>query len=267
MTDKPIIWHFGLMAERWALGIHETPELPFIEKKIAQFGQPVLDVGCGTGRLLLVLLRAGIDIDGCDLSGDMLQYCRKKALGEGFHPQLVEQPMHTFEMRRQYRTIYICDSFGLAGSREKDLAALRGCYAHLQKGGALIMNIQAEYAFPEAWQLWLEAHRQALPQAWPQEGNRRITDDGNENIAYFRMVAIDPLEQSYTRQVRLEKRVGGAVVSSEEYSLRGNMYFKNEVELMLEIAGFDEIYVNGDYSDEPATAGHKELVFTAIKKS
>jgi 2-polyprenyl-3-methyl-5-hydroxy-6-metoxy-1,4-benzoquinol methylase len=33
----------------------------------------VLDVACGSGRLLLPLLRAGIDIDGCDISGDMLK--------------------------------------------------------------------------------------------------------------------------------------------------------------------------------------------------
>ena len=45
----------------------------------------------------------------------------------------------------------------------------------------------------------------------------------------------------------------------------GYMFFRNEVELMLELAGFREIAVLGDYTDEPATSDHNELVFIARK--
>jgi SAM-dependent methyltransferase len=265
MTYKPVIWHYGLMAERWAESINDVPELPFFEKAIARFGQPVLDLACGTGRVLLPLLQGGIDIDGCDISGDMLRYCRTKATHAGFSPHLYEQPMHAFEIPRRYRTIYICGSFGLSGSREYDLATLRQCHDHLENGGALLFNIQAEYTSPESWNLWLSETRQCLPQAWPKEGKRRMASDGSANIAYFRYVEIDPLEQSYTQQVRLEKWVSGEMITAEEYTLRGNMYLKNEVLLMLKAAGFREIIVQGDYTYEPATADHKELIFTAIK--
>ena len=44
MADDPLIWHHGLMAERWAEFNTETRELPFSLKQIARFGQPVLDV-------------------------------------------------------------------------------------------------------------------------------------------------------------------------------------------------------------------------------
>ena len=265
MKHEPVVWHYGLMAERWAEGINETPELSFLEKEIRRFGQPVLDVACGTGRLLLPMLRAGIDIDGCDISSDMLDHCRRKAINEGFQPHLNEQPMHIFNMPHRYNTIYICGSFGLAGSREKDMATLQRCYDHLHTGGALLLNIQAEYTSSESWSMWLQEQRHRLPQAWPKTGNRKLTADGSENIAFFRTVEFDPLEQSYTRQVRLEKRVDGILIVSEEYTLRGNIYFKNEVLLMLKLAGFDQITVRGDYTDEPASAEHEELVITAIK--
>ena len=88
MADEPLVWHYGLMAERWAEFNIDAPELPFFLKQIARFGQPVLDVACGTGRLLLPLLRAGIDVDGCDLSEDMLHHCRTKAARESFNPNL-----------------------------------------------------------------------------------------------------------------------------------------------------------------------------------
>jgi SAM-dependent methyltransferase len=265
VADDPIVWHYGLMADRWAEFITDTPELDFFRQAVKRFGQPVLDVACGTGRLLLPLLRSGIDIDGCDISGDMLDHCRRKAVSEGFNPGLFQQPMHAFEIPRRYRTIYICGSFGLAGSRDKDLETLRRCYAHLEDNGALLVNIEAEYTTAEVWNMWVTENCQALPEPWPEEGDPQLAADGSEHRAYFRTVEVDPLEQSYKRQVRLEKWVSGELVASEEHTLKGNMYLKNELLLMLKVVGFREITVVGGYTDEIATAEHEEIIFTAIK--
>jgi SAM-dependent methyltransferase len=265
MSDEAMVWHYGLMAERWAEFNTDAPEAPFFLREISRFGQPVLDVACGVGRVLLPIARAGIDIDGCDISADMLRHCQSKANGEELKPNLYNQPMHNFALPRKYRLIYICDSFGLAGSREKDLETLRRCHAHLEDGGALLVNIEAEYTSAEAWNLWLPEFRQALPQAWPEKGSARIASDGSEHYGSFRFTDFDPLEQTYTREVRLEKWQNGKLAAAETYSLRGNMYFKPELLLMLSTAGFSEISVRGDYTDDPATADHAMLVFTALK--
>ncbi len=265
MTDEPLVWHYGLMAERWAEFINDARETPYFLQQIVRYGQPVLDVACGTGRVLLSLLRAGVDVDGNDISGDMLHYCRKKASDEGFTPNLSNQPMHALELPRKYKTIYICDSFGLGGSREKDLETLKRCYAHLEDGGALLLNIQAEYTSPESWNLWLSETRNALPQPWPEKSDGRIAPDGSKHFGQFRILNFNPLEQRITKQVRLEKWTNGELVVSEEYTLRENIYFKNELLLMLKVAGFSEISLHGDYTDEPATADHAELVFIAIR--
>ena len=155
------------------------------------------------------LLHAGVDVDGCDISRDMLHYCRDKAASQGLEPRLYQQPMHAFDLPRTYRTIYICAAFNLAGSRDKGLAALRRCFAHLQDGGALLLHIMAEYAWPEEWEKWEPAKRKTLPEPWPEEGRRRIAADGSEYVERFRLVSIDPLEQSDVRQVRVEKWVSG----------------------------------------------------------
>jgi hypothetical protein len=65
--------------------------------------------------------------------------------------------------------------------------------------------------------------------------------------------------------VRLEKWSNGELVAAEEYTLRGDIYFKNELLLMLKVAGFSNITVHGDYTDKPATAGDAELLFIAIR--
>lgn len=239
--------------------------MPFFRRQIERYGQPVLDLACGTGRLLIPLLEAGVDIDGCDISPDMLHQCRRLAAARGLEPTLSAQPMDQFELPRAYRTIYICDSFGLAGSRAADLATLRRCYEHLEDCGALIFTVDAEYTDAESWDRWLPEARMALPEPWPDDVPRKVAADGTEHIGKFRTVALDPLDQTYTREVHLEKWLGGSLVADETYVLRGNMYLKGEILLMLEVAGFDAITVRGDYSDDAATAEHEKLVFTAVR--
>ena len=70
-------WHHGLMARWWAeFGEPEVAELSFYRGAIERFGEPALDLACGAGRLLLPLVEAGLDVDGVDLSTDMLAQAR-----------------------------------------------------------------------------------------------------------------------------------------------------------------------------------------------
>ena len=114
MTTEAQTWHYGLVAQLWAKFLLDTPELPYYQKQIQHFGQPVLDLACGAGRLLVPILQSGVDIDGCDISGDMLGLCRERAIQAGLAIQLYEQPMYELDLPRSYRLIYICSSFGLA---------------------------------------------------------------------------------------------------------------------------------------------------------
>jgi 2-polyprenyl-3-methyl-5-hydroxy-6-metoxy-1,4-benzoquinol methylase len=103
-----------LVAQWWAEFSEVQPtELAFYHGCILRFGQPALDLACGTGRLLIPLLQVGLDVDGCDLSEDMLVHCRAKAAQAGLTTALYAQPMHDFALPRRYRTIFICDSFGI----------------------------------------------------------------------------------------------------------------------------------------------------------
>ena len=265
MTDEPVTWFYGLIAERVAQFTPKPDTLPFFKREVERYGEPVLDLGCGNGRLLLPLMCDGVDIDGCDISGDMLRHCRDKAAAQGLEPRLYQQPIHALDLPRKYRTIFICSSFNLAGSRENGLATLRRCHTHLEDGGAIILDIDAEYTWHEGWERWEPAKRKTLPEAWPEEGIHRVATDGSEYIERQRMFSVDPLEQEMVRQVRIEKLISGKVVDSQEYSQHRTLYLPNELHLMLQYAGFRQISIRGDFTDEPATPDNSALIFSAIK--
>ena len=58
---------------------HLKHDVPFYQKQIDKFGQPVLEIAAGTGRLTIPLAENGVDITGLDLLDSMLVRAKKKA--------------------------------------------------------------------------------------------------------------------------------------------------------------------------------------------
>ena len=78
------------------------------------------------------------------------------------------------------------------------------------------------------------------------------------------MLEFDPLNQVVRRELRAEHWIDGELVAAEESALSINIYFKSEVVLMLEEAGFGEIRVTGGLDDREAQPYQDErVVFTA----
>jgi SAM-dependent methyltransferase len=264
MNERPQTWHYGLVARWWAEFNEPNPdELAFYRGVIERNGQPALDLACGAGRLLLPLLSAGLDVDGCDISPDMLAYCREGAAEQGLTPALYQQAMHDLDLPRRYRTIYICDSFGLGGRRDQDAAALGHCYDHLVPGGTLVFSHYLPNDDPKRWSYWLPDQRQRLPEAWPGAGTRKRAADGDEIELRARLLDLDPLEQRQTLEMRAELWREGRLIAREDRLLQENLYFCNEILLMLADAGFADVLVRADYSSREPTADDTMLVFIA----
>lgn len=265
VTTQPQVWHYGLVAQWWAEFNSAGPEIAYFQKCIERYGQPALDVGCGAGRLLLPYLRAGFDVDGCDISPDMLMFCREKAEREGFSPRLYAQATHELSLPRTYKTIVACGSLGLGGNRHHDIEALRRCYQHLDDEGVFVFDDHVPYKNAKTWQYWVAEHRRQLPEPWPQSGQRRRAADGAEYELRMRVADLDPLEQLVTLQIRVERWRDGKLEAEEENSLKARFYFKQELLMLLAHVGFREATVHGDYTEEEATAEHGVLVYTARK--
>jgi SAM-dependent methyltransferase len=263
--EQPQTWHHGVVAKWWAEFNLEGPEIAYFQKFIEDNGQPALDVACGTGRLLIPYRRAGLEVDGCDLSPDMLALCRERAEREGVTVNLYAQAMHELDLPRTYRTIVVCGGFGLGGDRAQNYESLRRFYEYLEPGGLLLLDNEAPYAEADLWKYWLKEERQAPPTPWRPPGERRRGSDGAEYALRSRVVDFDPLTQVVTLAMRADMWRDGQHVAEEEHTLRMALYFTHELLLMLERVGFTDVALRGDYTDDEPTAETEFVVFIARK--
>jgi SAM-dependent methyltransferase len=260
VSGQPQTWHHGLVADWWAEFNLEGPEIDYFGRFVAD-GQPALDAGCGAGRLLLPWLRAGYDVDGADVSADMVERARRRAQAEGFEPSLLVQPLHALDPPRRYRTIVACGVFGIGSTRAQDEEALRRFRDALEPGGLLLLDKEVPYADTRRWPYWTTAGR-ALPESWPESPTPRRVADGSELLLRTRATELDPLDQTITYELHAQRLRNGEVVEEEQYTLTERMYFRDELALLLERAGFEDVTVRGGYADEDPRPDHEFLVFS-----
>jgi SAM-dependent methyltransferase len=247
-------WHYGLVARWWAeFNVAEPHELDFYRAAIKRFGEPVLDLGCGTGRILLPLVEEGFDVDGCDVSADMIAQARAQAARKGLEPRLGVQPMHELAPDRLYRTVYMCGAFGIGTSTDQDVETLRRVYAGLADGGALLIT---DHELPRP-------DRRPRGDDWPSTGERRRTSDGDEIELLGRLAAVTGPPQRLTREIRARLWRGGELVLEEAGRLTETDYSATELETMLRQAGFREVTMEGNYTSQFATQADNLVAFIA----
>jgi hypothetical protein len=135
----------------------------------------------------------------------------------------------------------------------------------LEPGGRLVLDNEVPYADADAWPYWLKDGRASLPETPEPSDASKQASDGAEYKLSSRIVELDPLDQRMTLEMHAEMWRDGALAAEEDHLLNLHMYFRDELLLMLERAGFDDVVVHGGYSEESATSDHDFLVFVARK--
>lgn len=266
MDSQSETWHYGLIARWWAeFNVAKPEELAYFETAIRRFGEPALDVGCGTGRILIPLRAAGLAVDGVDVSADMIAETRAGLRKRGLNAQLTVQAIHALDIGRTYRTIYLCGVFGIGGSRDSDREALRRIHRHLEPGGALLIDHELPNATQNeaAWARWLPGHRTDIPRPWPDHGERRRTSGGDEIELLSRVADFDPVGQRQRLEIRARLWRGDRLVKEEEGSLSENLYFTQEIAGLLNAAGFRNVAIEAAHSGRAATGDDVHVVFLA----
>ncbi len=247
----------GLMAEAWDVLRGEKvnrADQAYLQSLIVRFGEPALDAGCGTGRLLLDYLAQGMDIEGVDISPDMLALCANNAAKRKLTPHLYQQSLDTLTLPRRYRTILA--SSGLIQMITDPPAldrAMAQLYDHLLPGGALVGVFM---------QLW----REGDPLEWSWEETGVHAHDG----AYFRRIAharFNPATGCEDTHNLYQRAVNGAVVAEETHVRvqATRSYTQNTARALFARAGFTTIEVYSGFTSRPAAPAEELFTVVGIK--
>jgi SAM-dependent methyltransferase len=247
----------GLGAIAWELFSGEEPgaDHDFFRRLIEASGGPALDVGCGTGRLLLPYLSAGLEVEGVDPSADMLAICRQRAEARGLTPILYQQTMQALDLPRRYRTIFVpCGTIQLVVERDEAFEALRRFHAHLEPGGTLVLTV---------FNRWRERAEEQLDE-WKSRA-RAPLPDGTELAKHARTETCNLVEQTLTMTVRYQRLREEQVIEEQLCLAPERWYFKHEMTLMLEKLGFRDVRVTGNYTDAEFSDPHYVMAFIATR--
>src|SRR4030095_8684306 len=128
------------LAEHYDLIYGDQLDTDFYLREARNARGRVLEVACGTGRILLRLLEEGIDAEGLDLSESMLAVLKKKATSMGLKPTVYQANMVDFKLGKYNLIIVPYRSFLHLKSEKERKDALRNFMDHLEKGGRLVLH-------------------------------------------------------------------------------------------------------------------------------
>jgi SAM-dependent methyltransferase len=203
---------------------------------------PVVDVACGTGRIMLPCLKAGVDIEGLDLFAGMLTRLREKASALGFTPRLHQANMAAFHLPRRFALIMIpFNAFGHNLTTDDQLATLRSCRHHLKPGGLLAFDT----CFPGPAWIAAPSGRRELEMEIPHPKTGlpvRLWDTRTFD-------RVEQLQHSYNEIEMLDAE--GKVIASYPSKTTVRWIYKAEMELLLRVAGFDRWRILGNFDGRP----------------
>lgn len=248
----------GLIASTWDMGRDTTrrwDDSTFFLDIVQRYGQPVLDVGCASGRIVLDYLAQGIDTDGVDNSPELLAICRNKAARMGLVPNLYEQWMEALDLPRTYRTILVpSSSFQLVTDADDARAAMQRFFAHLQAGGALIMPFGHDWQAGEP----IDSGELSFEKIRPEDGAL---------VRSWVHFWVEPDQQLGHLEQRFEVELNGEVIAREEHRQSPELrwYSQAQVVELFREAGFVEIQLFRGFTHEPAAPADRGFCVLGVK--
>jgi SAM-dependent methyltransferase len=226
-------------------------------------GGPVLELGCGTGRLLIPTARAGASITGLDLSEHMLEICERKLERESPDIQgrvrLVRADMRSFALGHRFQLVTIpFGPFNCLISVEDQIRSLECIRQHLSDTGILVLD------------LWYPNLRE-LPAS--ENGADIVSGqapfqmpDGRSVTWGIRNASVDYNRQIIYEEMYYDIRYPDGRMERALYPSPMRYFFRYEAEHLLARTGFGVKAVYAGFDREPFGSDYpSEMVFVARK--
>jgi SAM-dependent methyltransferase len=223
-------------------------DIPFYLRQVKKYGEPVLELACGTGRITIPMAEQRIRITGLDISEPMLSQARKKAAMKGVDVEWVQADCREFKLGKKFRLIFFPFN---SITHLHDLESIEACFScvrrHLARDGRFIIDV-----FVPSMGILMRDPLKRYPVAeYPDpDGNGTVTI--TESNVYDSAAQINRIKWYY--------RIG---VGGREFVKENNMrmFYPQELDALLKYNGFVIEARFDSYGETPFTSeSGKQLV-------
>ncbi|MBN4006626.1 class I SAM-dependent methyltransferase [Nostoc sp. LPT] len=225
----------------------DYPDIPYYIRHLSSIGGRVLEAMVGTGRLLIPLLEAGINVEGIDSSSDMLAACRKHCTHRNLNPVLHQGCVENFDIPGKFSAIAVSfGSFMLLEKRTAVVSALQAFARHLEPQGRIFIDLELPIEDFKTENIV----KQQLP----------IDSPDGSTILLQSTSQIDWLNQLNTTVIRYEKWKEGKLVATELQSLPLHWFGRDEFMMCLRENGYKDITLCVNYTDDLQPSSSKDTM-------
>lgn len=228
-------------------------DILFFERQVERYGEPVLELACGTGRITIPLAEQGIQITGLDVSEPMLSHAQRKAMEKGVVVEWVKADCRDFTVDKKFNLIFFPFN---SITHLPDVESLEACFScvreHLAQNGRFIIDV-----FNPRFDILMRDSTRRYPVVSYSDPDGRGTITVTESNVY------DAAEQMnrITWYYRVDEADEERIVS---FALR--MLFPQELDALLLYNGFSIEAKYGTYDETPfVSASPKQLVVCLSK--
>jgi 2-polyprenyl-3-methyl-5-hydroxy-6-metoxy-1,4-benzoquinol methylase len=221
-------------------------EIPFYLKHARLANGPVLEVGCGTGRLTLPIARDGIPVTGLDLSRPMLEIARRKAELENLSVAWLEQDCRQIAAGKFALIFSATNAMQHLHDLESVNAFLTSARNALHDNGTLILDV-------------FNPNPAKLARPFTSRYLHKVFSDANGNE-----IRVEAASQYHTATQILNFTLSyfrdGTLLRTKEVNMR--CFFPEELLALCRFNGLTLIQRAGDYDESPFThESPKQILF------
>jgi SAM-dependent methyltransferase len=208
---------------------------------------PVLELCCGTGRITIPLAQAGIEIDGVDMTPNMLEAAQRKAKDAGIKIGWHRQDMRRLRLNRSdFRLIFIpFNSLQNTYSLEDVEKVFAGVRKHLAPGGTLAFDVFNP-----------SVHFMVRGEKLRKDRYKFRLEDGRR-VRISEICRYDSAGQ--VNRVQWLHRVGADPPRVQRLDMR--CFYPLEMDALLKYNGFRVVAKYGDFSREPFVSASMKQVY------
>ena len=236
-------------------------DVPFYLELAKKSRGPVLELGCGTGRILLPIARAGITIHGLDNSAAMLKVLKARVAAEPLQVRklihLHKGDMRRFRLGRKFRLVLMpFRPLQHMHTVPDQIAALRTAAAHVDRRGIFAFDV----FYPDYEKIFSAIGQEIAEFEWPSPGA-----PGKTVRRFFRKESVDKIHQTIEFTF-LYRTFDGTHLLHEESERFSLSYFTYpHLQALFVSAGLEPVAEYGSCAKTPLDNSASEMIFLLRK--